>query len=39
VVRAADDHAAREAVREALASWRRPGDVRVAVDVDPLEML
>ncbi|MDR5689518.1 MAG: primosomal protein N' [Armatimonadota bacterium] len=39
VVRAADDRVAREAVREALASWRRPGDVRVAVDVDPLEML
>lgn len=30
---------ARRAVREALDGWRRPADVRVAVDVDPVEML
>lgn len=33
------DGVAREAVRQALEGWRRPPDVRVAVDVDPVDML
>jgi len=39
VVRGTDGEAVRGAVREALAGWRRPQGVRVAVDVDPVEML
>jgi primosomal protein N' (replication factor Y) len=39
VVRAGDERAAREAVGEALEGWRRPAQVRVVVDVDPVEMM
>jgi primosomal protein N' (replication factor Y) len=39
VARGEDSAAVRDAVRNALAAWRRPPGVRVAVDVDPVEML
>lgn len=39
VARDEDPAAVRDAVRDALAAWRRPPGVRVAVDVDPVEML
>jgi len=39
MVRSAEEGASREAVGEALRGWRPPAEVRVAVDVDPVEML
>lgn len=39
LVRGPEGKAVRTAVREALEAWRRPQEVRVAVDVDPVELL
>lgn len=39
LVRGPDGGQVRDALREAVDGWRRPRDVRVAVDVDPVELL
>ncbi len=39
LVRGPHNDAVRQALRAGLAGWRPPAGVRIAVDVDPIEML